>query len=72
MRRFLKDALPHLASRALVMLEVGHDQGPATRDIMAGLGYTQCRVLTDMSGKARFPMGFAPVVSESSPADAAD
>ncbi len=72
-RRFLKDALPHLASRALVMLEVGHDQGPATRDIMAALGYTQCRVLTDMSGKARFPMGFAPVVSEEvSAADAAD
>ena len=28
---------------------------------MKELGYTQCRVLTDMSGKARFPMGFAPV-----------
>jgi release factor glutamine methyltransferase len=60
-RRFLKDALPHLAPRALVMLEVGHDQGPATQEIMKELGYTQCRVLTDMSGKARFPMGFAPV-----------
>ena len=60
-RRFLKDALPHLAPRALVMLEVGHDQGPATQEIMKGLGYTQCRVLTDMSGKTRFPMGFAPV-----------
>ncbi len=59
-RRFLKDALPHLAPRALVMLEVGHDQGPAVRDLMTSLGYTQCRVLTDMSGKARFPMGFAP------------
>lgn len=60
-RRFLKDALPHLAPRALVMLEVGHDQGPATQEIMKELGYTQCHVLTDMSGKARFPMGFAPV-----------
>ena len=75
-RRFLKDALPHLATRALVMLEVGHDQGPATRAIMEELGYTQCRVLTDMSGKARFPMGFAPVhpepvAEEVSPADAA-
>jgi release factor glutamine methyltransferase len=59
-RRFLSDALPHLAPRALVMLEVGHDQGPAVRDMMTTLGYTQCRVLTDMSGKARFPMGFAP------------
>lgn len=59
-RRFLKDALPHLAPRALVMLEVGHDQGHATREMMESLGYEQCRVLTDMSGKARFPMGFAP------------
>ena len=63
-RRFLKDALPHLASHALVMLEVGHDQGPATCEVMETLGYEQCRVLTDMSGKARFPMGFAPQHAE--------
>ena len=63
-RRFLKDALSHLAPHALVMLEVGHDQGPATREVMETLGYEQCRVLTDMSGKARFPMGFAPKHAE--------
>ena len=68
-RRFLKDALPHLAAHALVMLEVGHDQGHATREIMEQLGYTQCRVLTDMSGKARFPMGFAPQLPEPEPAE---
>lgn len=66
-RRFLKDALPHLAGRALVMLEVGHDQGSAVREMMEALGYTQCRVLTDMSGKARFPMGFAPCSGENQP-----
>ncbi len=66
-RRFLKDALPHLAGRALVMLEVGHDQGHAVREMMEALGYTQCRVLTDMSGKARFPMGFAPCSGENQP-----
>ena len=60
-RRFLKEALPHLADRALVLLEVGHDQGEATRAEMERLGYTDTRVLTDMSGKPRFPMGFAPV-----------
>lgn len=60
-RRFLKDALPHLDSGALILLEVGHDQGETTRAIMEKLGYTQTRVLTDMSGKPRFPMGFAPV-----------
>lgn len=60
-RRFLKEALPHLADKALVMLEVGHDQGEATRAEMERLGYTDTRVLTDMSGKPRFPMGYAPV-----------
>ena len=59
-RRFLADALPHLTEGCLVMLEVGHDQGHATAAIMAELGYTNTRVLSDMSGKARFPMGYAP------------
>ena len=60
-KRFVREAMPHLSSRALVMLEVGHDQGEATRAIMEELGYQNTRVLTDMSGKARFPMGFAPI-----------
>lgn len=59
-RRFLADALPHLTEGCLVMLEVGHDQGHATAALMADLGYTNTRVLTDMSGKPRFPMGYAP------------
>ena len=69
-RRFVKDALPHLDSRALVMLEVGHDQGETTRAIMEELGYTRTRVLTDMSGKPRFPMGFAP--ERTAPTDETD
>lgn len=63
-RRFLQDALPRLNSRALVMLEVGHDQGEQTRALMEQLGYTDTAVLTDMSGKPRFPMGYAPVKQE--------
>ena len=63
-RRFVKDALPHLDNGALVMLEVGHDQGEATRALMEELGYNRTRVLTDMSGKPRFPMGFAPARPE--------
>lgn len=59
-RRFLRDALPHLADNCLVMLEVGHDQGHATAAIMQELGYLNCQVLTDMSGKERFPLGYAP------------
>ncbi len=63
-RRFLKDALPHLAAGALVMLEVGYDQGEAVRELMQSMGYTGTRVLTDMSGKPRFPLGYAPAIKE--------
>lgn len=63
-RRFLKDAMPHLAPGCLVMLEVGHDQGEATRSIMHELGYENSSVLTDMSGKARFPIGYAPAAKQ--------
>ncbi len=65
-RRFLTDARPHLAPGALVMLEVGHDQGATTRAIMETLGYERCGVLTDMSGKARFPYGYAAAEPEES------
>lgn len=58
-RRFLQEARPHLAEGCLVMLEVGHDQGEATANIMRELGYLNTCVLTDMSGKPRFPMGYA-------------
>ncbi len=63
-RRFLADALPHLAAGALVMLEVGHDQGEATRAHMEELGYERTGLLCDMSGKARFPFGYAPERAE--------
>lgn len=66
-RRFLQDALPYLAEGCLVMLEVGHDQGHSTADIMTSLGYTECKVLTDMSGKARFPIGYAPAKPQEIP-----
>lgn len=59
-RRFLEESLPHLASRALVALEVGHDQGEPVRAFMQQLGFTDTEVLTDMSGKPRFPIGRAP------------
>lgn len=59
-RRFVAEALPHLSPGALVALEVGHDQGERTRALMEEQGYTGTRVLTDMSGKPRFPIGYAP------------
>lgn len=59
-RRFITDSLPHLAPGALVLLEVGHDQGEPTRILMEEAGFVNTRVLTDMSGKPRFPLGYAP------------
>lgn len=58
-RRFLDEARPYLAPGALVMLEVGHDQGDAVRRLMEELGYERCDLLCDLSGKARFPLGCA-------------
>ncbi len=71
-RRFLADALPHLAGNALVMLEVGHDQGEQTRVLMAQLGYERCGLLCDMSGKARFPYGYAPTPAEPTESPSSD
>lgn len=59
-RRFVQDARAYLAPGALVMLEVGHDQGEATLALMEAAGYQKTELLTDMSGKARFPIGRAP------------
>lgn len=58
-RRFLADARPYLSPGALVMLETGHDQGETARACMENLGYVRTRVLTDLSGKPRFPLGYA-------------
>ncbi len=62
-RRFVVEVLPHVAPGALIMLEVGHNQGAAVCEMMRLAGYTDAKVLTDLSGKARFPMGYAPVVA---------
>lgn len=71
-RRFLDEARPHLNPSALVMLEVGHDQGETTRLIMESLGYERTGLLSDISGKPRFPMGYtaAPFSAPASPANA--
>ena len=60
-RRFLTDATPHLAPGALVMLEVGHDQGPSVAEYMKSHGYEDVELLVDMSNKPRFPMGYASI-----------
>ncbi|MBE7497622.1 MAG: peptide chain release factor N(5)-glutamine methyltransferase [Verrucomicrobiaceae bacterium] len=58
--RFLEAAPSHLARNALVALEVGHDQGVATADKAASLGYTACEVVPDLAGVPRFVFARAP------------
>lgn len=58
-RRFVTDALPHLAPGALVLLEVGHDQGEQVCELMCEAGYERVELRKDMSGAARFPLGYA-------------
>lgn len=59
-RRFLAAAPAYLAPGGLIMLEVGHDQGETARQCLAEAGYTAPGLLSDMSGKARFPYAYAP------------
>lgn len=59
-RRFVVELLQYAAPGAFVMLEVGHDQGEKVCELMTRAGYEGVSLLTDMSGKARFPMGYAP------------
>lgn len=59
-RRFISSALPYLAPGAAMWLEVGHDQGETVRELMSAAGFERTSLHRDMSGIARFPMGYAP------------
>ena len=59
-RRFVADALPHLAPGALLLLEVGHDQGERVCDLLRAAGYPHVELRCDMSGAARFPIARKP------------
>lgn len=63
-RRFVVEALPHLAPGAVVLLEVGHDQGETVRALMAAAGYERTELYRDLNGIARFPVGYAPAACE--------
>ncbi len=62
--KFLQQLPEYAASNAIVLLEVGHDQGEKTRALMEQLGYSQTRVLSDLNGIARFPLGHCPIKEE--------
>lgn len=59
-RRFVADALPHLAPGAILLLEVGHDQGERVCDLLRAAGYHHVELRCDMSGAARFPIARKP------------
>jgi release factor glutamine methyltransferase len=59
-RRFLTDALPHLASGALIALELGESQPPLVAQFALSLGYQDLRTLPDLAGIERFVLARAP------------
>ena len=53
-RRFLVDVQPHLTNGALIVLEVGHDQGREVADKATEHGFVRARLLADLAGIERF------------------
>lgn len=64
-RRFATEALPHLAPGGIVLLEVGHDQGNQTLQILQNAGYENLELYSDLNGIPRFP--YARKATETSP-----
>ena len=60
-RRFLQEAKPHLAPGGVALLEVGHDQGEKTLELMREAGYLNPALYKDLNGVARFPVCYAPM-----------
>ncbi len=63
-RRFLTQVRMHLEPGAIVLLEVGHDQGERVLDLMRQVGLINVALHTDLSGIPRFPTGYAPPKDE--------
>lgn len=57
-RRIVASAAAHLAPGAALVLEHGHDQGPAVRDLFLRHGYRDVRGHTDLGGNDRVVVGF--------------
>lgn len=54
LRRFAAEVGPFLAEGGHVALEVGHDQGPATGQLLKEAGLPQVHLKKDLTGLARF------------------
>jgi release factor glutamine methyltransferase len=53
-RSVARDAAMVLKPGGWLFLEIGCDQGPATRDLLEGLGLVEVEILPDLAGKTRF------------------
>ena len=69
-RRFLVEVQPCLQSGALVVLEVGHDQGREVAALAASQGFTEIRVLPDLADIERFVLAIAPLMAETAASEA--
>jgi release factor glutamine methyltransferase len=63
-RRFLAEVQPCLQPGALIVLEVGHDQGREVAAQADGQGFTEIRLLPDLAGIERFVIAVFPVTKE--------
>jgi release factor glutamine methyltransferase len=56
-RRLIEAAPAHLSPDGLLVLEVGHDQGPETARLMERQAFTDVRLMADLAGIERFVLG---------------
>ena len=63
-RRFLAEVQPCLQPGALIVLEVGHDQGREVAAQANGQGFTEIRLLPDLAGIERFVIAAFPAAKE--------
>lgn len=52
-RRIIAGAPARLASGAFLLIEIGDDQGPAVRDLIAAAGLQEAAILPDLNGRDR-------------------
>lgn len=62
-RKISMQAPDYLKDGGFLCFEIGHDQGPAVSELMKGLGYTDVKVVKDLSGLDRVVLGGKPCLT---------
>lgn len=62
-REISVQALEHLNDGGFLCYEIGHDQGSAVSEILKSLGYTNVKVVKDLSGLDRVVLGGKPCLT---------